>query len=98
MQEERRRSGRTERGCNLARNQTALAHSGNHDARTAAIQQLDSLREGLRHRTGNAIGKLAESFRLHSNDIGTNSVHEVTMLSNVRVAPLVRHQYDTDSQ
>ncbi len=44
MQKQRRRSRRTESRCDLARDQSALAHSGDDDARAAAaIQQFDGL-------------------------------------------------------
>lgn len=68
-------SGGTERRRDLARDDAALAHSGDNDASVAGVQHIDDLRERSCHRARKTVSERAKRFGFRSDDIGAYDVH-----------------------
>ena len=75
MQVERRRSRRTERCGNLARDQAALAHARSNHASGTAVEQLDCAREVLRHGPADTVSQPPQGISLDANNVLSGAIH-----------------------
>jgi hypothetical protein len=75
VHEQRRSPGRTQGGCNLARNDAALAHARDHHPPGTGVDQKDCGIEGRSHRAPDAVGQSAQSLSLDPDYIFANAFH-----------------------
>src|SRR5437016_1365958 len=71
----RRRAGRTERGCDLARDDAALPHARHNYAPAASMQHLDGGIEGTSHGAGDAVSQRAQRLRLNADHVFADGSH-----------------------
>src|SRR5256885_220988 len=84
MKIERGSPGRTEGCCDLARNDSALAHAGYNDASTAGVQAIYRPCKILGHRSGNAFCQITQRLRFNTDYLGTSGVHVPIILAATR--------------
>src|SRR5450755_2105064 len=92
MHKQRGSAGRTQGGCDLARNDAALAHARDYNPAGADINHLDRLIERRRHWTRNAVGQSTQSFSLDPNNVFANVLHgKKTDVSTRKSALSIQH-------
>ena len=76
MQKQRGTASGGERGRDLARDQSALAHASDHDAAGATIQHFNRAIEVLAHGPGKPVSQSAQGCGFNANNIFANTFHE----------------------
>src|SRR5438552_1186888 len=81
MHKQRGSSRGTQRRGDFARDDPALAHSGDDDAAGAAVKQFNCTVELVGHRAGNAVSEVSQRLSLNADNVFAGAVHGKRMLA-----------------